>query len=356
MTDDRPLRIAIVAPPFYELPPATYGGTELICHVLAEALIDRGHHVMLVGAGRARTRARFVATFADPQPEGTAEATRVELLHAARAASTIAEAELDLVHDHTRLGPLTAGGRAAPTVLTVHAALSGPDAALAEVEAVQRWVYPVAISATQRGAAPQVRWVATVHNGIDLERYPPSAAKDDFVLFLGRISRHKGVGVAIDAACETGRRLVIAGGPTVPEEHDHLEADIRPRLDHRITWVGEVNFAQKVYLLGRASCLLFPAMWDEPFGLTIIEAMACGTPVVALRRGSAPELIADGQTGVVCDRVEQIPEAVAHAADLDPRACRAHVEAYFSASRMAGEYEAVYRACLHHDSQHEGPQ
>jgi glycosyltransferase involved in cell wall biosynthesis len=337
--------VAVVAPPYYDLPPRTYGGTELVCHVLAEALVDRGHDVTLIGAGRATTRARFVATHAEAQPEGTPDAPRIELVHAARAAAAIADAAVDVVHDHTRMGPLTAPGRPPPTVLTVHSALAGPDAALVELEAVQAWVHPVAISATQRATGPGIRWCATVHNGLPLDRYPAPAAKDDFVLYLGRISRHKGVHLAVEAARRAGRRLVIAGGPSVPEERAYLDDCVRPRLGAGAEWIGEVDFATKVELLHRARCLLFPARWHEPFGLALVEAMACGTPVVGLRIGAVPELVVDGVAGVVCDRVDELPAAIERAGALDPHACRAHA-ARFSAARMAAAYEDVYRAVL----------
>jgi glycosyltransferase involved in cell wall biosynthesis len=344
MTDHRRLRVAIVAPPFYEVPPRAYGGTELICYLLAERLVERGHDVTVVGAGRRRTRARFVATFPEPQPEGTEASTRIEMVHAARAAAAIETLGVDLVHDHSRCGPLTAASRMVPTVVTVHSAVTGPDSAAAELESVQRWVHPVAVSAAQRRAAPQLRWAATVHNGIDVERYPFQADKDGFVLYLGRISRHKGVRLAIDAARSAGRRLVIAGGWTVPEERVYFDAEIRPVLGDGVDWVGEVGFERKLDLLRRAACLLFPCQWDEPFGLAVVEAMACGTPVVALRAGAVPELVADGDTGVICETPAQLPRGIARARRLDPRRCRAHVIAHFDAGRMVDGYEAVYRS------------
>jgi glycosyltransferase involved in cell wall biosynthesis len=343
MSHGRSLRVAIVAPPFYELPPRGYGGTELICHLLAEGLAKRGHDVTLIGAGRCQTPARFVPTFAEPQPEGSTAAPRVELLHAARAAAAIEGLDVDVVHDHTRLGPLTAASRSTPTVVTVHAAVTGPDSAVIELEAVQRWIHPVAISTAQRLSAPQLDWEATVSNGIAVERYAFRRDKEDFVLYLGRISRHKGVHLAIEAARAAGRRLVLAGTWTVPEERSYFEERIRPVLGQGVEWVGEVGFERKVDLLGRAACLLFPAQWHEPFGLAVIEAMACGTPVVALRIGALPELIADQDTGVICDAPSDLPSAIDRAVRLDPHGCRAHVIAHFAAARMAAGYEAVYR-------------
>jgi glycosyltransferase involved in cell wall biosynthesis len=343
MSSPRQLRVAIVAPPYYELPPRSYGGIELVCHLLAEGLVDRGHGVTLVGAGDPQTRADFVATFPEPQPEGGHDAIRVELLHAARAARAIAQRDIDVVHDHTRLGPLMAAGRRVPTVVTVHGAVLGPGSCLEELDAVAGWVRPVAISAAQRRGAPHVAWAATVHNGISAQRYPVRKDKDEFVLYLGRISADKGVHLAVTAARVAGRRLVIAGSWTIPGEEEYFEATIRPVLGREVEWVGWVGFDDKIDLLGRAGCLLFPAQWHEPFGLVVVEAMACGTPVVALRRGAAPELVSDGMTGVVCESPDDLPQAIATAARLDPLACRAHVEASFTAERMVQRYEELYQ-------------
>ena len=346
MTGHRPLRVAIIAPPFYEVPPSGYGGTELICGLLAEHLVRRGHDVVVVGAGRRRVRAQFVATFSEPQPEGGEAATRIEMMHAARAAAVIDDLELDLVHDHSRYGSLMAAGRSIPTVVTVHSAVAGPDSATADLESVQRRAFLVAISAAQRRAAPVLDWVGTVHNGIDVERYRFRPDKDGFVLYLGRISEHKGVHLAVVAARTAGRRLVIAGSWTTPTERDYFDTQIRPQLGGGVDWVGEVGFERKLDLLGRAACLLFPAQWEEPFGLVLVEAMACGTPVVALRAGAVPELVADGVTGIICDGPTQLPSAIARAMALDARRCRAHIATKFDAARMALEYETIYRRLL----------
>jgi len=336
------VRIAIVAPPYYELPPRSYGGVELICHILAEGLVDRGHDVTLVGAGNRQTRANFVPTFPQPQPEGGSNAIRVELLNSARASRSIAEREIDIVHDHTRLGPLMAAGRSTPTVVTVHGPVAGPWSCLEELEATANWIRPVAVSATQRNCAPHLAWAATIHNGINLQRYPLRKDKEDFVLYLGRINPDKGVHLAVAAARAAGRHLVIAGSWTIPEEAEYFESSIRPALGPNVEWTGWVEFDDKVDLLGRAACLLFPCQWDEPFGLVAIEAMACGTPVVTLRNGATPELVSHGLTGVVCDSPDCLPGAITGTEYIEPLDCRAHVAANFTAERMVERYEEVY--------------
>src|SRR6185437_2979673 len=185
MGERHALRVAIVAPPYYSLPPRDYGGIELVCHTLTESLMERGHAVTLIGAGKAQTRASFVATFDEPQPEGGAGAVRIETVHAARAARTLAAGDFDVIHDHTRVGPLTAPSRAAPTVVTVHAALAGPEMGVAELQAVAAWVRPIAVSEAQRQDAPHIDWVGMVHNGIPLDRYPLVTRKEPFALYLG---------------------------------------------------------------------------------------------------------------------------------------------------------------------------
>jgi len=346
VTASRSLRIAVVAPPYYEVPPPLYGGVERVCHVLVEGLLDRGHEVTLIAAGGNHTRARFVATFPRPQPEGTDADAEIEIAHAARAAAALEDLDVDLVHDHTRAGPLTALSRPAPTLATAHAAVVGPDARVEPLEALGRWVGLIALSEAQRRAAPHLNWVATVHNGIRVEEHPFRADKEEYVLFLSRLSPNKGVHIAIDAALAAGRRLVIAGTWTTPSERTYYEEQVRPRLGGHAEWVGAVPNEERNALLAGAACLLLPVRWNEPFGLVVVEAMACGTPVVGLRAGALPELVVDGLTGVICDSPPELPRAMDEAARLCPSDCREHVARSFSAERMAAAYESVYRARL----------
>lgn len=332
-----------MAPPFYALPPTAYGGIERVCFWLAEGLVDRGHDVTLVGAGVSPTRARFLRTFAEPQPEGTEAEATVEVLHAARAAAALATLDLDVVHDHTRAGPLTATARPAPTLVTAHLPVAGPEHQSELYEAVGRLTPLVAISEAQRRAKPGLNWAGTVANGIPLDEYPFVADKDEFVLYLGRMSAQKGVHLAIAAAREAARRLVVAGAWTTPSERAYFEQDVRPHLGEAVEWVGEVSGALRTELLSRAACVLFPVCWEEPFGLVLAEAAACGTPVVALRAGAVPEIVADGETGVVCESPSQLPAAIEAATALEPGRCRARAAARFGVDRMVEGYELIYR-------------
>lgn len=340
------LRVVIVAPPFYEVPPDGYGGTELVCGLLADGLTDLGHAVTVIGAGCRRTKAAFMATFASPRPEAGERALRDEIEHVARAAAAIGDLRPDIVHDHTSVGPLTAMFRPVPTVVTVHGALRGPDAAPGWLPVTGRWCHLVAVSAAQREDAPDLPWAAVVHNGVDIARYQASPSRADYVLYLGRISPYKGTAEAIVAARAAGRRLLIAGGWTTPAERDYFDARIRPLLGPRIEWAGPVGSAAKADLLSRAACLIFPARWHEPFGLVLAEAMASGTPVVALRAGAVAELVPDGVAGVLCDAPGELPAAIEAAASMDGRAARAHAAERFSATVMTRRYEQLYQRLL----------
>jgi glycosyltransferase involved in cell wall biosynthesis len=314
-----------------------------VCHFQVEALIDRGHQVMLIASGTDGTRASFVPTFEVPPEEGGDEDAFIEVVHAARAMAALdGSHEVDIVHDHSLAGPLTAAVRSVPTVVSAHMALAGPCSQLGYLEAIARWSFLVPISDAQRRSAPHIAWMRTVHHGVSLDRYPVQECKDDYVLFLGRISREKGTEIAIEAARASGYRLVLAGRPTSRSEWRYFDERIRPRLGRGVEWVGDVGGARKNELLGGARCLVFPIDWEEPFGLVVIEAMACGTPVVALRRGSIPELVIDGVTGIVTDEPDDLGRAMRDAGSIDPKVCRSHVARSFSAERMAEDYEAVY--------------
>jgi glycosyltransferase involved in cell wall biosynthesis len=339
------LRIAVVAPPWFELPPAGYGGIESVVADLVNQLSDRGHRVLLVGAGRRLTRAaRFRATF-DAPPAAQRLGTPVpEVIHAARAAVILRTAAVDLVHDHTLAGPLLAYGRTMPTVVTMHGPVVGElgeyYAALGDAIGL------VAISAAQRRLNPTLNWVGTVHNAIDVSSFPFRARKDAYLLWLGRFCADKAPHLAIDAARAVHRPIVLAGKCAEPAERSYFAREIAPRLGPGVTYAGEADAVGKRQLLAHARALLFPVQWDEPFGMVMIEAMACGTPVVALRRGSVPEVVADRVTGIIADGPRDLPSAIRAAIRLNPDACRHYTREHFDLPVMAAGYERVYRAVL----------
>jgi hypothetical protein len=204
----------------------------------------------------------------------------------------------------------------------------------------------IAISESQRSHAPELPWAATVHNSVRASTFPFRADKEPFVLFLGRMNPTKGPHLAIDAARAAGLPIVLAGKCSEPLEKAYLKREIEPRLGPDTELFGVADAAAKRDLLSRACAMLFPICWEEPFGLVMIEAMACGTPVVALRRGSVPEIIVNGVTGIVKDDPAQLPEAIELARRLDPAACQAHVAARFTTELMAARYEDAYRRVL----------
>jgi glycosyltransferase involved in cell wall biosynthesis len=341
--DGTPLRIGVVAPPWFEIPPKGYGGIEMVCADLVDALVDRGHDVLLVAAGDHGTRGRFVSTGPN------ADATRMgegmpEVLHTAAAAEILEEAEVDVIHDHTCAGPLLACGRAQPTVVTAHGPVTGE---LGDYyRQIGRWAHLVAISDAQQAGAPDLRWAATVPNAVDVTRHKFSSVKEDFVMFLGRVCDEKAPDLAIHAARAAGLPLVASVKCNEPDEFAYFEEKVQPLLGSDVTWINDPPQDEKNDLLARARCLVFPIQWEEPFGLVMIEAMASGTPVVALRRGSVPEVVVDGVTGFICDDPDDLPRAIQASVDLDPTACRDHVNTRFSPARMAGGYERVYRRVL----------
>src|SRR5579875_3785670 len=260
-----PMRIAMVAPPWFHVPPEAYGGIEQMVADLVDGLVARGHEVVLVGAGRPGTKAqRFVPVYAEP-PSARLGQPLPEVLQAAAAAAVLDGAEVDVVHDHTLAGPLLARGRAVPTVVTAHGPVTGePGDYLARLGGT---VDVVAISEAQRRLRPELNWLATVHNGIDVASYPMGGGDGGYLLFLGRFNPEKGAHLAIDAARRAGRRLVLAGKLNEPAERHYFNALVRPRLGPDVDYVGEADAATKRELYAGAEALLFPVCWEEPFGL-----------------------------------------------------------------------------------------
>ena len=338
------LHVAMIAPPYFDVPPTAYGGVEAVVADLVDALVNRGHYITLIGAGRPGTRAQRFLTSYDVGPADRLGDPLPEVVHAAKAARLLDRLDADVVHDHTLTGPLLARGRRAPTVVTIHGPTSDDPGEY--YQALGETVRFVAISDAQRATAPGLPWAATVHNAIRADTFPFRSDKQDFALFLGRFNPDKAPHLAIDAARAAGLPIVLAGKCAELAERAYFGQEIEPRLGPDTTVYGVADAGAKRDLLSRACCLLFPIRWEEPFGLVMIEAMACGTPVVALRRGAVPELIVPGQTGVLVDHPDELPAAISAARRLDPALCRKHVEAGFTTEVMAAGYEAVYRQTL----------
>jgi glycosyltransferase involved in cell wall biosynthesis len=346
----RPLRVALVAPPYFDVPPAAYGGIEAVVADLADALVGHGHQVHLIGAGKHGTAATFVPVWDQIVPDLLGE-PYPEVMHAIatrRAVQRLAEdVGLDVVHDNTLSGPLNAASYAQlglPTVATVHGPVN--DEMFRYYRELGTDVSLVAISHRQRTLAAELNWVGTVHNALRLETWPYQAEKEDFALFLGRFHPDKAPHLVLDAAHAAGLPTVLAGKCAEPIEKQYFDREVRPRLTERDRLFGVADAAAKRDLLSRARCLLFPVQWEEPFGMVMIEAMACGTPVVALRYGAVPEVVQHGVTGLICDTPDELPAALSEVTRIDPAACRKHVAEEFSARELARGYERAYWTAL----------
>jgi glycosyltransferase involved in cell wall biosynthesis len=312
--------------------------------LLADGLTERGHEVTLFAPPGSETDARLVPPLREVPPEELIGDPWYEAAHAVAAYERAHE--FDLLHDHT--GPVGASIGAmsdAPTVHTLHGPFTDQTSMLYRRIARQHWF--VAISESQRSMAPEnLRWGGTVYNGIPLDRYPVREDKDDYLFFLGRADEEKAPHLAIEAARRAGRRLVLCVTTKNERERAYWAEQVEPLLGEDMEVRGECDQEQKTELLARAAALLFPIQWPEPFGLVMTEAMACGTPVVAWRNGSVPEVVADGETGFIVESVDEMAAAVDRVGDLDPQLMRARVKERFSAEAMVAGYERVYQRAL----------
>jgi len=337
------MRIGIVAPCWFEIPPVAYGGIEWVCAWLVDGLVDRGHDVTLIGAGADKTKAKFISTFKEPPSAKLGEPVP-EVLYAAMAGRILKDLNLDIVHDHTLAGPLLALGRATPTVVTAHGPVSGDIGAY--FSELRDSIQLVAISDAQRQDAPGLPWAGRVYNGIPVAEYPFQPEKQDYSLFLGRMSPEKGADLAIDASREAGLPIVLAGKRIEPLEKAFFQNFVAPKLEDDTHWIGQVGPERKKDLLGKARCLVFPIRWKEPFGIVMVEALACGTPVVALNNGSVPEVISHGETGYIVDDPEDLAEAIMMADQIDPAACRRRALKFFDTAAMVEGYEAIFQGLI----------
>jgi glycosyltransferase involved in cell wall biosynthesis len=342
------MSVVMVVPPYYDLPPAGYGGVEAVVADLVDGLIAGGHTVTLVGPDCANaTMAEMVAVWPQAQTDRLLD-PEIETVHAMltrRAVEhLIVERGVDVIHDHTYGGPVNAyayGQLGVPTVVTTHNPVHthrrryyrglGKDAGL------------VSISRRQRSLAPELNWLSTVHNGLNPEVWPFTSVKQDYAVFLGRYHPDKGAHLAVIAAHEAGLRIVLAGKKVEAAERQYFEDVVVPLL-----WPGDeamdvADATLKRQLLANARVMLFPVRWEEPFGMVMIEAMACGTPVVALDNGSVREVVDPGVTGIVCARPADLADGVRAAEHIDPASCRRRVVERFDVSAMAQGYADAYQ-------------
>jgi glycosyltransferase involved in cell wall biosynthesis len=345
------MKIALIAPPL-PLPPVSWGPVEAVVHDLGEALVRRGHEVLLFASARSRTSARLLPyAGSDPDPEWPVPVREQIFESAGRYAVSRAESEeVDVIHDHIYT---SVGATKIPTLHTVHgfpaAELVGHLAAICGANEHRL----CAISQRQKALLleqdDRLPFSGVVHHGLNFSDVRVQQHKQDFFLFLGRASPEKGADTAISVAMAAGVKLVLALRARLPAERKFLETKLKPLAEKsmgQVTILDEARTNEKFELLGKARGLLFTSRWEEPFGLVIIEAMACGTPVFAFRRGAAPELIVDGVTGFLAADEVQMAALLAHSKQIDPMRCRAHVDENFSVETMVEHYEQSYRRLI----------
>lgn len=376
------MRIAVLASNFIRLPPTPEyipagfsGAPELIAWWITEELVRRGHTVTLFASGDSKTRAELrsvteipVSQMGNPNVEFALD---YEYMLASYAYSLAKENQFDIIHSHlTSRSAFYASFVKTPTVVTIHSPLNGQGGRV--LRHFKKNQYYVSISCVQREPIPDLNFVETINHGIDLSEVPFSEKKGEYLVFIGRFVAQKGMLAAVQTARELGEDLILFG--TAATDSSYFESEVRPLIDHvKIQTMGFLERPKLFDVLRGAKALLFPISWEEPFGLVMIEAMACGTPVVAYARGSVPEVVVDGVTGFIV-----APEGVSHLSNLSHLsikkkgieglveavkrinfmseeeyrqmrlACRKHVEEKFTVERMVDGYERVYKKVLAH--------
>lgn len=339
------MRIAQIAPLAEPVPPELYGGTERVVSLLTEELVRRGHEVTLFASGDSDTDAQLVSVTREALRRSPEDVD--QNLHLMLELGMVFEhaKNFDVIHSHVDYFSLPFARLVdTPVVTTLHGRLDLPG--LQTIYGRYREAPLVSISVNQREPLHGVHWVSTIYNGTDLERFTFSETGGDGFVFVGRICPEKNIEGAIAIARHTGVPLRIAA-KVDPVDQEYYESVITPLIDgEHVEYLGELGDADKDALLGSARALLFPVDWPEPFGLAMTEAMACGTPVLALKRGSVPEVVEDGVTGFVRDSEDELADATAGVDSLSRRACRERVERLFSVEVMTDAYERVYRSLV----------
>lgn len=335
------MRLAQISPPWIPVPPRDYGGTELMVATLIRGLMAQGVEVILFAS---RDSALLPALGPFPRSLWPPEKFS-ENLHLSYAFARMGADPPQVIHSHLEIaaGFWAVNRGPAPLAITLHTPLSP-----VKIDYLRSFphVWAVAVSAFQLGQLDGRPRLALIPHGLPLDDYPYEEKKEDYLLFLGRIYPDKGAHTAIRLAREAGVRLVIAG-PVYPPDQSYFIAEIMPHLDgDAVNYVGPADFSAKIALLSRARGLVSPVEVDEAFGLALVEAMACGTPVLTYGRGAAPEVVAHGATGFVVHTYNEMKEALMRLPDLDPRQCRSHVELHFCQERMVSAYLALYTEML----------
>ena len=336
-------KVLIVSTPWYPTPPQAYGGIESVCWNLSRGLADLGCEVTLFGGGQSaldHQGVRRVNSF-DLAPSAKMGSSAPEVEHQSALIDLLRSESYDLISDHSLFGAMIGLAADVPTVATAHRIIAG------EFEGAYKRLSEqlplVAISHRQAEIAPKVKVHAVVHNGIDTQAFlPVNVPSRDYLLFLGSMNHQKGVHLAIDAAKRLNRRLIIAAKCQEPHELAYFESHIAPHLSDRISYIGEVGGEKKVALLGNAQALVFPALWEESFGLVMAEALSCGTPVVGFDIGAASEIVDHAKTGFLVRNLDEMVESLGQLDSLDPLHARQVATARFDYRLMARRYHGIF--------------
>lgn len=340
------MRIAQIAPLIESVPPRLYGGTERVVSWLTEELVRQGHDVTLFASGDSKTAARLISV----APEAIRLNKEIKIgiaLHMVVLEKVFQMVDqFDVLHFHVDLFhyPVCKRLSGVSWLNTLHGRLDFDE--LSRFYEEYREAPVVSISDAQRAPIPWLNWRATIHHGLPASLYTFHGSPSDYLLFLGRISPEKRVDRAIEIAGRTGQRLVIAA-KVDPADEDYFQDTIKPLLNNPLVeFIGEVSQDQKDELIGKARALLFPIEWPEPFGLVTIEALACGTPVIAWNHGSVPEIIEPGVTGFICSSMDEAVKAVENVDLINRHKCREVFERRFEVKVMADKYLSVYKGLL----------
>ncbi|MDH3892416.1 MAG: glycosyltransferase family 4 protein [candidate division Zixibacteria bacterium] len=334
------MQIAMLSPIAWRTPPRHYGPWESVVSLLTEGLVSRGHDVTLFATGDSVTSGKLHAVCERGYEEDQTIVPKVwECLHISELFERADE--FDIIHNNFDFLPLTYSGLVStPVVSTIHG-FSSIDI-LPVYKKYDGKVFYVSISDADR--SPELGYIKTIHHGIDVNQFDFQPEPDDYLLFFGRIHHDKGAREALEIAGACNKKLVLAG---IIQDDTYYHQYIEPRLnDNNVVFAGSVGPIDRNQLLGKATALLHPINFNEPFGLSVIEAMACGTPVIAFNKGSMPELIENGKNGFLVNTVTEAIDAVAHIRDVDRGYCRRHVEQYFTTNHMVEKYIQVYETIL----------
>lgn len=338
------MRIAQVAPVWERVPPKMYGGIELVVSLLTEELVKRGHDVTLFANGDSETKAKLSYVFKE-EPSRAIIGNPVPDLQHATAAFMRAD-EFDIIHNHDGYsGVAFSNFVKTPVLTTLHGIFTEINTPFFTM--YKDSCFYNSISDAQRKPAPDLNYIATVYNAIDINSYKYTPQKEDYFVYVSRITKDKGSDIVIDIAKKAGVKLIMAGKIDPGRDMEYFKTEVEPKVDgEQIIFKGEVSEVEKRDLLAKAKAFVFPLQWNEPFGLVMPEAMACGTPVISFPYGSLPELVINGETGFIVNTNDEMVEAIKKVDQIDPAVCRKHTEERFGIGRMTDDYVNAYEKII----------